>query len=142
MGKKKQPKVANPPTTEKVPRIAEDPDPRKRTPVWRFQMLDLDGPFGWRKCHDFEVVMHRLRNFETMKWSEIIGAKSHVIPVDQLGNEAQVRLQELRLDDLDNLVSLRITQASRVFGILDGHCCKLLWWDPEHDVYPMNIADN
>lgn len=43
---------------------------------------------------------------------------------------AQARLKELRLDDFEQVVSLRLSGQERVFGIQDRRVLSLLWWDP------------
>jgi hypothetical protein len=56
--------------------------------------------------------------------------------VDKLIKEAQDRLTEISLDDLDELTSLHLTGKGRVWGIIDQGVMNLLWWDPEHQVCP------
>jgi len=79
-------------------------------------------------------------------WREILapGDKRlhHYMPVSDICSEAQRQLEDKKLGDTDSLVSLRIKQRERVWGILQGSALLLLWWDPEHLVYPMNIKDN
>jgi hypothetical protein len=89
-----------------------------------------------------------LRSFECNTWRELLaqgGGKKrhHYMPVDEICKDAQVRLSEINQDDIDQqLFSFRIDQKKRLWGIVDRHILKILWWDPEHQVYPMNIADN
>jgi hypothetical protein len=40
-------------------------------------------------------------------------------------------------DDVEAVLSLRISARERVWGILDGPALQVLWWDPEHQVYPV-----
>lgn len=63
------------------------------------------------------------------------------MPVAELCKEARERLEEIA-SDVDELMSLRIDKTARVFGIMDGPVCLIVFWNPEHQVYPMNIADN
>jgi hypothetical protein len=56
--------------------------------------------------------------------------------VGELCKTARDRLEDLRLEDIDELVSLRLGGAERVWGIRDGNVMLLLWWDPEHAVCP------
>jgi len=87
-------------------------------------------------------VHQRLSAFERMTFGEIEGKRSHLIPVERLGKEARDRLVELGIDEHDELLSLRVTKAERVWGVKAPNGVYLLWWDPSHGVYPMNIADN
>ena len=50
---------------------------------------------------------------------------------------ARDRLAEIGQDDLDELMSFRITGESRVWCIQDSAIMRVLWWDPHHGVYPI-----
>lgn len=77
-----------------------------------------------------------------MTYGEIEGRQNHQIPVKQLGKAARDRLMQLGFDDFDSLLSLRVTQTERIWGVKAANGISLLWWDPEHTVYPMNITNN
>lgn len=51
--------------------------------------------------------------------------------------EATRRLQALRLDDFDELFRFRLGNLPRLWGILDGDIFYPVWWDPDHEVYPL-----
>ncbi|HET7233370.1 MAG TPA: hypothetical protein VFJ16_25385 [Longimicrobium sp.] len=87
-------------------------------------------------------VHERLCAFERMTFKEIEGKKNHEIPVERLGKEARDRLLELGVDEYDEVLSLRVTKAERVWGLKAPNGIYLLWRDPAHTVYPMNITDN
>ncbi|MCI0572640.1 MAG: hypothetical protein L0Y66_17950 [Myxococcaceae bacterium] len=147
MGKKpKKPVIAVAPPSGKQPRIAVNPDMHEELkPVWRVQLLDLGGPWGWSRVQAPALVdiQRRLASFETMTWNEIRKQKScGFISVSAVCKAAQERLMETHQDDTEQLYKLRIDQSGRVWGIRDRNVLKLLWWDPEHEVYPMNLADN
>lgn len=113
-------------------------------PRWSFAVLDLFGKFGWGLLakESLEELLGRLRSFETMTWKEILvdGRKqNHSIKVEVCSPEALKRLQVLGLDDVDELVSLRVKGAPRVIGILDRNIFKILWWDPDHQVCPSRL---
>jgi hypothetical protein len=77
-----------------------------------------------------------MRDFETMAWPEILGRNNHAIPLGDLCYAAQKRLVEIQQDDVDDLISLRLTGTMRVWGIRDRNILKILWWDPNHNVCP------
>ena len=60
----------------------------------------------------------------------------HLVKVENLSAEAQGYLDRVGLDDVDELVSLRLSGRERVWGILDENILNLLWWVPEHQVCP------
>jgi hypothetical protein len=112
-------------------------------PAWRVALLELVDPFGWHVA-TAEValqVRQRLAGFESMTWKEILsqaGYRNHFIRCDLLCKDARERLAALRQDDVDSVMSLGVTQRSRVFGIMEHNVLKVLWWDPNHLVYPVD----
>lgn len=112
-------------------------------PAWQFRHLDGQGEWCWTKLTsvDIPVVLSRLREYETMTWGEIFNndaTGTHEVPIGQLCRDAQKRLTDLKLDDLDVICSIRITAKARVWGFRRGErVCHLLWWDPDHTVYPV-----
>jgi hypothetical protein len=114
-------------------------------PVWRIGLMDMDGPWGWGTLDAEQVrqILERLRCFETMKWREIENTPScGSMELNTMCADAKERLTEIRRDDIDSLFKLRVTKSARVWGVRSGSVFEVLWWDPEHSVYPMNIADN
>jgi hypothetical protein len=95
--------------------------------------------WGWDKIDKdlfFKEIVPKLQNFESMTWGEILNRQNHEIDISEICPEARKRLSALNLDDYDKLISLRLTGPQRVWGIRNKDILKLLWWDPEHKVYP------
>lgn len=130
------------PKTKKVPKAA-DPEIGETGPLsWKFRNTDNGGPFPWSKLSDPEKiaeVIGKLREFEGKNWDDIKKTGSHPIPTYQLVKSAQDRLQQLKLDEFDELMSFRLTGANRAWAYRlpeQQNIMRLLWWDPEHQVYP------
>ncbi|MDE0396621.1 MAG: hypothetical protein OXL96_02330 [Candidatus Poribacteria bacterium] len=77
-----------------------------------------------------------MRNFETMPWSEILGRHHHAIAVNDIIQPAQNRLEQLGYDDQAELVSFRLSNTERIWAIRSGAEAFLIWWDPNHEIYP------
>ncbi|RKZ46349.1 MAG: hypothetical protein DRR00_24365, partial [Candidatus Parabeggiatoa sp. nov. 3] len=61
----------------------------------------------------------------------------HAVDIQNTPNpEVLKRLAEIHQDDIDELFSLRLSGKERLWGILDNHILKILWWDANHDVWP------
>lgn len=108
-------------------------------PSWRFSNIQTTDPYGWHNLTTERLyqLIDRIKHFETMTWNEIlIKAKkyNHSVAIWRLEKKARDRLSELRLDDVDELVSLRIDGGGRVWGIRHNAVLLLLWWDPDHQV--------
>lgn len=132
-------------TTKEV--AAEVVDFGKRSPVWRFHAFDLDGPhgedaepYGWKCMNRTELcdLRTKLGHLESMTWNEMIRNRHcHPISHKQLSKEARDRLDELKYDDIDGLFQISFSNTERLFGIKDRYIFKILWWDPDHKVYPV-----
>lgn len=128
------------PSSKKEPRvdapIDREPD---RAISWHVRILDRGGLWPWTGIDAatlWSELHQKLGNFETMRWSEILGPNNHPVKIEDLCPEARKRLQEIKQDDVDDLVSLRLAGKKRVWGIRDGNVLKILWWDPDHQVCP------
>ena len=112
--------------------------------AWKMSVIDLNGPWGWSEVSGREllIITKRLKELEVMNLSEIEATGSHEIPKDKICGAAQARLAQIHQDDTDLLFSIRVMKRKRAWGIRDGNVVKLIWWDPDHTVYPMNIANN
>jgi len=111
-------------------------------PVWRFELFDNEGKWGIKENYNhrvFQEVLSKVKNFETMKWSEIQSKKknNHDVSVSKLCREATSRLKTLKLNDIDSLFSLRLSGTQRVYGILEKNSFKIIWLDTKHEVYPV-----
>ena len=142
--KRRRPKSRVRPQLTKQPDISPKSaeDYNAKCPVWRFSVLDLDGPFGWRLFDSSmrAVLDERAVAFESMTWQEILQTEeNHRIPIPRLSPVAQKRLSEIEQDDIEEVMSLCVRGRIRVVGIRDRHEMKVLWWDPEHRVCPSSL---
>jgi hypothetical protein len=144
VGKSKKPKWEREPSPSKIAKFASNPDGyNDRNPAWRISKIEMVDPFGWHNLNAQEIkdIQTKLSEFESMTWNEISvqGKKQHhSVTIDQLSKEAQTRLKEKNIVDIDELFSLRLSGQQRVWGILEQGILNLLWWDPNHQVCPSN----
>lgn len=90
-------------------------------------------------------IYPKLQHFENKTWNEIeretYGSKNktkhHSIKISNIIPEAQKRLRELRLDDLEELFSLRLDGKTRIWGVRKFHFLQILWFDFEHEICPV-----
>lgn len=114
---------------------------------WRFDLMDMGGEWSWQliSAHQLQVLQKGLAALESLTWRELhanknFGLKS--IPVEDLPSPAFRRLRELNLEDLDRLYEIRLASAPRIWAVKEGAVLRLLWYDPNHTVWKMNIKDN
>lgn len=154
MGKEKRARVSREPSFGKTPRIgaqitggkqpklAREPQSiMDQRPSWRLSNMRMKAPFGWDSISrdDMKQVIDHLKALEEKPWSEtLIGAKKHNHHCDVGGmcREARDCLAEDWQGGVDEALTIRLTNKKRVWGILEGPILYLLWWDPDHAVYP------
>lgn len=106
------------------------------------RILDKNGDWSWRGIDEktiWEDIHSKLSEFERKTWNEILikeRYRNHLIVISKICPRAQKRLRKIKQDDIDELVSLRLTGQKRVWGIKEGNILKVLWWDPDHTVCP------
>lgn len=116
-----------------------DPSIHHDLPVgWRFGRADKHGPWAWsnHSCETLLETIAKLADLESMREDEWRQRGCHPVPLEQLCKDAHNRLRELDQDDLDELMSFRLSGAERVWCIRDRNVMRVLWWDPQHEVCP------
>lgn len=107
-------------------------------PSWNFSMCDSDG--AWAFCQKrlsdtfWTTVFPKLKDFESMTWSEIIvkaNKQNHSIDVDSLNKVAQDKLAKLHIE-AESLLSLRLRGTIRLYGFMVGPVYSILWYDDDH----------
>jgi hypothetical protein len=143
-------KVAKQPITKKSAKHFESPNRRKqakhsanpesylqKAPSWGFTHMRLDGPYGWNNCDAvtfINLILPKLKSYESMSWAEIQGKNSHFIDVKDICDKAKKCLLEQQQDDIDQVFSLRMEGRPRLFGIVHEGVFKSLWYDPQHQI--------
>lgn len=145
MSKKKQVKSVS----EGVKRQVQMPKIVTGKPHFRFEMVDRDGKFKFTLDRDdflHRLVFEKIMEYSCMMWSEIErqthdGGKSkhHFLEnTDKLSKEAKERIKKLKIEDLtDSIFSFALMNKIRIIGIRQGDYFFVLWYDPEHEVYPI-----
>ena len=142
----KRPKIAKHllnPAPAKVPK-SKDPEIHGSPLAWRFSTCDKAGQFAWTGLEHgeaFKEVMDRLHEFETKTWDEITRTGSHPIEVYKCEKSARDRLTDIQQDDVDELMSFRISGKKRVWCIQDRNIMRILWWDPDHLICPAHLKN-
>jgi hypothetical protein len=140
--KDKSPALGARPTGEKSPRTVVDATSYyDRKASWRVSKVQLVNPYGWHELslNEVEHVRSKLAQFETMTWGEIFDKardRNHPIPVSKLRCREAQKWMERNMKDFDTLWTLRFTGPERVWGIFSEGAYQVIFWDPEHLIYP------
>lgn len=126
------------PSPAKVPK-GEPEDTRTKQIEYSFAWFDN---WDWSRKYEpdssFHLVAHKLRGYESQTWGQVWKDKhyNHFIDRESLCKTARDRLVFLHMDEIDQLFRFRLTGAQRIWGFLQGAVYCVLWWDPDHLVYP------
>ena len=123
------------------PKIKNNPSDSDSSKVsWRLSDTDRGGNWGCSLSilddSKAKEIIRKLRDYDSMTWADLKGRNSHTIPTNKISKEAKDRLLEIEKDDVDLLFSIRISGKERLWGVREGSVFNILWWDPEHKVYP------
>ena len=139
MGKSK-PKSTRKPTTGGVKEIKRKRDPSENLrPVFSFADIDKDGKFAFApKRNDFEIelVLTRLIEYSSMKWSAIRAAthghsnktKHHFLDYASLSKDAKDRIAIKQLQEqADAIFSFALNGKIRIIGIRKDEIFKIIF---------------
>ena len=127
-----------------------EPDVLSQTPVWSFLRTDFDGipktrKVVWRRLSIDDIVsmFEHLKSYEQRTWNAIIHEnrrRDHPMPISTLINEAREYLTNtLRIDQGDEIFRLRFEGKIRLWGFKKpgSRVFEIIWFDPEHEIYPV-----
>ena len=130
------------PSGSKRPVIAQEPESyMHRKMAWRIGRIQLADPFGW---HELDLsgilaIQNKLASFEGMTFGEVFlegNKRNHEIPVDSIPNKIARQWIIKNLPGQTSLWTLRLTGAQRIWGILGDGAYQIVFWDPQHHIYP------
>ena len=119
-----------------------------KTPVWRFDKLDMDGKFAFdlsREDFRYREVLQKIMDYSRMKWQDIEKqthdrgkSKHHFLKsLDSLSPEARERIRAKHLEEhADAIFSFAFENMLRVIGIREGEEFHVVWYDPKHEFCP------
>ncbi len=139
---RKQPRIAEQVDTRKRPRVLVPALAQTARPIWNFALFDS---VAWKKedgSYEDDLFLEGtkyLRDNSRRTWAEIEreASMNHWISVSRLPQEAKNRLVAIKLDDVDQLFSLRLSGTRRLWGLREDSTFFVVWWDPHHRVYPV-----
>ncbi|MBU2622474.1 MAG: hypothetical protein KKD92_09180 [Proteobacteria bacterium] len=138
---KKKPQINFQPKPTKEATHTKNPEGYQNQFIsWHLQCIDSSG--AWPCSFEtLQKIRNRLSEYENLKWSEVSSKGSnHPLPINKIIPKAQRRLSELGYVDIESLYQLKISngnQKQRLWGIRKENIFQILWWDPRHEVCPV-----
>lgn len=137
--------------TAPAPRLGADPESIfQMNVVWIEGGADQDGewssgtPRAWCRVEWAEHVAPKAEEWTRLTWSEIHQLSSesghrmhHFHDTADIIDEAQVRLHEIERYE-DRVFRFRCGGTKRVWGLRYGAEFHVVWYDPEHEIYPVD----
>lgn len=134
--------------------VHEGPPSAQQCMEWSTDRADIKRSWSWgpRSClsDDWDTVLKPyLDEYAKKTWREIASERTgnanrrqkHIsYEVHKICTEAQKRLAELQQDDLEEIFRFRVSGKKRLYGIVISHWFWVLWWDPEHKIYPTELS--
>ena len=114
-------------------------------PSWRVRKLRMASPFGWEQISraDLADVVAHLSSLESMTWNDIVVTArkhNHFCEVEELSKPARdIIAADWR--GVDQILSIRLTNLKRIWGVVEEGVLYVVWWDPEHQVYRSTLKD-
>lgn len=108
---------------------------------FRFNEVDLNGPWCLTSItpEDHHALIDFMREMESLLVREVIDGrrgKREDVAAASPNPDAQRRAQERYPDDHDRIHSLHLSGAKRIWGIQNENEFSVIWWDPNHEVWP------
>lgn len=135
----KRPAFGAPVQALKIPVVTEGSF-NDRHPSWRIEKLQLVDPYGWHELTGPQVkYLHaKLAEYERKDWNQILVTEkkwNHAVPVDGFKCPKARQWMRRNMPDQEELWSLRLSGAERVWGVYREGIFHLIWWDPQHLVW-------
>jgi hypothetical protein len=140
---KRYPKSIQEVSGKKQPRTVEDVSYGNLKAAWRINRMQLMDPYSWRKLppDKIEYLHKKLSEFEQRTWNEIFvddKRRNHPLPVLELKCPLARKWMAEHMPGEDQLWTLRLSGAERIWGIFREGVYQVVFWDPNHiiwDVY-------
>ncbi len=140
---KKQADAAFQPKKHKKPTFEPPKSTDGHSPVWRLHRMDWDSncQWGWvgseSRSIPWEEIHRKLGHFESMTWAVLKNSDiATAIDTAAIHKDAQKELTKLSEDARSEIWEFQLMGKQRVWGFREGATFIVLWWDPEHLVFP------
>ncbi len=152
------PRTLADPETSAVPRASENPSSIMSMKM-EYRIIDhsdRDGSWTWGQARNWCDPSHSPENaclirstmiqMSGLYWHEILAQttggrdrhrKHHPQSYDSICSEAQSRWIEIGREE-DELFRFRTGGTQRIWGFRTGHVFNVVWWDAEHQIYPVD----
>lgn len=142
------------PESAKLPRSNKDPSSiMSERMTWTIDYADREGSWSWGTLRQWaeadwsDEIEPSLLSFGGLSWAEIgmqtsgSHRKHHGQEVTSICSEAQSRWSEKNLDQYDEIFRFRLGSTKRLWGYRIRAQFHVVWWDPDHKIYPTELKN-
>lgn len=135
------------PDTSKTPKSNKDLSDANLSFSWRVNDKYIDYDYeklGWCNCDSVTLLKNAikgLQEYEGLTWQQVRERNENNHPWDfmSLPPELRKRLQELKLDYLQELYQIALARKPRIWGYKEISIFYLIWYDPHHEGYKTKV---
>ncbi|WP_156967987.1 hypothetical protein [Methylosinus sp. PW1] len=114
------------------------------------ERADRVGKWSWGQMRKWDkatwdaTIFPHISGYKSKTWLEIENEvsgkhkRNKSYPIYKICPEAQARLVDIQLEDLDEIFRFRVGFTQRLYGFRICDVFFILWWDPEHKIYPLS----
>lgn len=118
---------------------------RDRFLRFRFNRVDIGSDWCLTDIDksDHEDLIRFMPDMESMKLNEVVPSrcKREDVAGKSPNTDAQMRAQGQFPDDHDNIYVLHMTGTKRLWGLLYDNEFSVIWWDPDHQIWPSSLKN-
>jgi hypothetical protein len=118
---------------------------------WEYKNPDIEGVWRWgieRKQlnDDFSEISTFLNSLTSNKWFEVLSFTTggenrhycnHYQEITTIDHDAIKRWKDIGLEEYDTAFRFRLSSKKRIWGYKQKGIFYLVWWDPTHEIYPV-----
>lgn len=136
----KQVKVKEIPQGRKEAKSAPEESVMDRKAAWRLNRIQMSDQYGWHELSLEKVryIQSKLSEFERKTWTEIFVKekhRNHPISVADLKCPEARKWMKDNMPDYDQLWTLRLSGAERIWGVFGEGVYLAVFWDPNHLIW-------
>jgi len=139
----KKPKQDESTSSKRVPvESPADSDAMSRHLRFRFNRVDIGSPWcltDITKAH-LGVLINRMKDLEAMSANEVFKGgkigKDENVAEDSPNRDAQKRARAEYPNDYERIARIAVQGKERLWGLRFENEFHVIWWDPEHEVWP------
>jgi hypothetical protein len=117
-------------------------------PSFSFKHLDRENRDGWKwpDADGVKEIVDYLCVVSNSSWKDLRNQSTgnvrrrplhHSQPIESLPTKAQKIITDLRLNEIvDEFFRFRMGGTKRLWGFVINGVFYIVWWDPDHKVYP------